>query len=226
MDKVNFLIKMVLKHEGGYANIKGDSGGETYMGIAKNSHPNWRGWKILDQYKPLKRNQIIDDKELNTLVYDVYEDDYYNPLKIYKINDLMISAHLMCHGVNAGNKSAAKLIQKSINNVYCTNISVDGIIGSNTLKYINMQDKIVDLANEFIKQRETFYNNIVKSKPSQKKFLKGWLNRINKTTQYVLDYTQCDSNQNILYANMKKNNNILDLMVSFLKVLFKKFFKS
>ena len=228
MDKFKFLIDMVLENEGGYCKIKGDAGGETYCGIAKNSHPNWSGWKILNKYKPLKYNQIIENDDLKNAVYDVYKKDYYSPLKIDKIDDLMISAHLICHGVNAGNKAAAKLLQKSINNVFNCNISVDGIIGNQTLQYSNDKNNSINLSNEFIRQREIFYKNIVKNKPSQSKFLKGWINRINRTTSYVTSYFKesNDNKQTVLYTNVVKNNNklisILEKIIKFIINLIKK----
>ena len=53
------LIDMVLKHEGGYANVSGDLGGETYRGISRKNFPSWNGWEIVDEKKPLKYNQIL-----------------------------------------------------------------------------------------------------------------------------------------------------------------------
>ena len=45
------LFDGVIKHEGYYANVEGDRGGETYMGVARNLHPDWEGWKYIDAYK-------------------------------------------------------------------------------------------------------------------------------------------------------------------------------
>lgn len=41
MKTFNELFEGVIKHEGYYANVIGDRGGETYMGVARNLHPNW-----------------------------------------------------------------------------------------------------------------------------------------------------------------------------------------
>ena len=38
--KFDDIIKVVLKHEGGYVNDPKDPGGETNFGIAKRSHPD------------------------------------------------------------------------------------------------------------------------------------------------------------------------------------------
>lgn len=40
--------------EGGWCNVQGDSGGETYAGIARRYWPGWPGWKIIKaQHKQL-----------------------------------------------------------------------------------------------------------------------------------------------------------------------------
>ena len=52
-------------HEGGYAHLAGDAGGETYRGIARNFHPEWPGWKFIDRVKPLPYN--FTDKNLDKL---------------------------------------------------------------------------------------------------------------------------------------------------------------
>lgn len=41
----------VKQWEGGWCDVPGDSGGETYAGIARNFFPNWRGWPLIDAAK-------------------------------------------------------------------------------------------------------------------------------------------------------------------------------
>lgn len=176
------LIDMVLKHESGYANVSGDMGGETYRGITRKNFPSWSGWKIVDENKPLKNGKIIKNAELENDVREFYYSNFYLPMKIGKIDDLLISGHVFCHGVNAGIKNAIKLLQKAINQTYSVDIAVDGIIGNDTLKYAN-GDKQSELSQNLIEQRNNYYKNLVAKRPSQKKFLNGWLNRVKNTTK-------------------------------------------
>lgn len=178
------LIDMVLRHEGGYVNNKLDKGKETYCGISRAFHPNWEGWSIIDAHKPLKTNQKLDNTLLQNYVYKFYLDKFYNPIKIDNIDNMLIAGHLFCHAVNAGQINAVKIIQKAINTTYNTNIVIDGKIGCITLSWLNKPEKQSDLITEIIKLRKTYYENIVKNKPSQSIFLKGWLNRVNATTAY------------------------------------------
>lgn len=224
MEKNELLIKMVLTHEGGWNLVKNDNGGETYCGIAKKYHPNWEGWKIIDTNKPLKYNQKIKDDKLEKLVLDVYMKQYYNPMKIGSINSLMLSAHVFCHGVNAGTTTAIKLLQKAINSVYKVQIAVDGKIGTQTLSYANKESKMSALIAAYIDRRNEFYQNIVKRNPSQKKFLNGWLSRVKGTTQTINNFLTINSKkeENILYGNTIMNQSIIQRIFNFLLKLFMK----
>lgn len=175
------LIDMVLENEGGYAIVKGDTGGETYRGISRKWFPKWSGWKVIDKYKPLKNGKIIKDKELEQDVRDFYYEEFMQPNNVEKITNNLIAAHLFDFGVNGGVKTAAIILQRSINKIISPDIKADGVIGKNTLSYLNGKyaDKI---ARQYIADRIARYKDIVKRRPSNKKFLKGWLNRVNNVT--------------------------------------------
>lgn len=174
------LTDMILRNEGGYsAPIPGDKGGETYRGIARNYFPRWDGWKILDQYKPITHNRIINNPVLETKVRNFYVINFYKPLCIECIINSQIAAHLYCHGVNAGLIGAAKLLQKSINIVCSSTIAVDGKVGNITLSYCNGKNADA-IANQFIAERERYYRKIATG--AKTKFLKGWINRVASTT--------------------------------------------
>lgn len=185
MIKKEAIISKTLETEGYYVNDPSDSGGETYCGIARNSNPNWKGWKIVDAHKPLKWNQKIQDSELEQLVIEIYDTKYYQPIKADRIDSDMIRTHLYDMGVNAGTGAAVKLLQKAINMVYGISIAVDGAIGNITLTYTNNKAKLNELVNEFINQRRLYYQDLVKRNPTNQKFLKGWLNRVDITTEFV-----------------------------------------
>ena len=81
------LFEGVIKHEGYYANVKGDKGGETYMGVARKLHPKWEGWKYIDSYKEMhgkiEWNFKLDIPELTQLVKDFYRKTFYEGYKIH-----------------------------------------------------------------------------------------------------------------------------------------------
>lgn len=221
-ERATKLIDMVLSHEGGYSSgsekqTKGDKGKETYCGISRVYNPNWKGWAIVDKYKPIKYNTIINDNTLKQYVRDYYYSTYYTPLKCDSFDSLMIAGHLFCHGVNAGIKTSAKLLQKAINKVYGINLSVDGVVGTNTLKYSNGSKK-TEVETEFINQRNQYYKNLAAKNSSQKKFLNGWLKRVQKTTK------TCKASYNVLFTSVG-NNGIIKTILSFIYDLIQLFTK-
>ena len=104
---------MTAENEGGYANIPGDHGGETYMGIARNFFPKWSGWAVVDKHKPLKSNQFIHDVELNALVEQFYKDNFWNPIKGDLIEDQDLANQAFDMAVNAGVGTAINLLKES-----------------------------------------------------------------------------------------------------------------
>lgn len=44
--------------EGGYANVLGDKGGETYMGISRVYWPSWPGWPVIDDWRAERINAL------------------------------------------------------------------------------------------------------------------------------------------------------------------------
>ena len=72
----------------------------------------------------------------------------------------------------SGSVTAAKGIQKALGLV------ADGLVGPKTLAALNAADKAAVFSKIF-QARYKFFRNIVDRNPSQKIFLKGWLNRLN-----------------------------------------------
>ena len=58
-------------------------------------------------------------------------------------------------------------------------LTVDGGMGPNTLKAINSTNQ-VDFYNNFKQARIDYYNDLANRIPSQKKWLNGWLNKVNE----------------------------------------------
>lgn len=57
-------------------------------------------------------------------------------------------------------------------------VTADGIVGPKTIAAVNSVNQ-KKFFNEVYKAREKFLHDIVKNNPSQKRFIKGWLNRLN-----------------------------------------------
>jgi lysozyme family protein len=166
MAEFKHAFDKTIKHEGGYAKVSGDAGGETYMGIARKFHPNWAGWEIVDSYT-LRHNQKINSTELNSHVKLFYYHEFWQPMAGDFLENQHIADFVFDWHVNSG-KSGLKAIQRALG------LKDDGFIGEKSIAALN-KAKIEDLKAA----RVQFFKNIVKAKPSQKKFLAGWLNRVN-----------------------------------------------
>jgi lysozyme family protein len=173
------LFDGVIKHEGYYANVEGDRGGETYMGIARNLHPNWKGWKIIDEYKAqhgkIKWNFKIDNLELTELVKQFYKETFYEHYRIDNIMNGSIQVIIFDWCVNSG-KWGARGVQKVLNQSFTANLIIDGIIGSRTIMEINTSESET-LFKAIHKARVRYYHAIAKKGQNQQ-FLDGWLKRV------------------------------------------------
>jgi len=170
----NFSIaynNFVKPWEGGYANVPGDKGLETYAGISRRFFPDWDGWPFIDKVKA-QIGAIANNKFFSELTPSV-EKFYYNlwvSTGASKINDQNLANIIFDYIVNSG-KTGVKNVQKIVG------VTQDGILGNNTAAAINNSNPI-DLYNAIKQQRIEFYKMLAE-RPNQSQFLPGWLNRIN-----------------------------------------------
>jgi len=173
------LFDGVIKHEGYYANVEGDRGGETYMGVARNLHPNWDGWQLIDEYKQafgeIKRNTKLDILGLTELVKDFYKHNFYDKYKIGYIVSGSLQEIIFDWCVNSGYWGSCG-VQKVLNRFFEYDLKLDGIIGKNTVKAINSCPP--ETLFKAIKSARIHYYNTIAQKGQNYKFLKGWLRRI------------------------------------------------
>jgi len=177
------LFDGVIKHEGYYANVTGDKGGETYMGVARNLHPNWEGWQMIDAYKEahgaIKRNAKIDIPGLTKWVKDFYKKEFYDKYKIGYIVSGSLQEIIFDWCVNSGYWGSCGT-QKVLNRFFDCDLKLDGIIGKNTIKEINSSNP--ELLFNAIKSARIHYYHTIAKRGQNHKFLKGWLRRINTIT--------------------------------------------
>lgn len=100
--------------EGGWNHIKGDTGGETYCGIARNHWKNWKGWSIIDGKKPIKTGTIFKIPELDALVKSFYKANFWDVVGGDSIEDQSIANTLYDFGVNAGTGRSIKNLQSAL----------------------------------------------------------------------------------------------------------------
>ena len=153
--------KMIVR-EGGYklTNDPRDKGGMTYAGVARNRHPNWVGWEIIDQ----------GGAPPASMVRDFYRIQFWTPLRLDALIDQRIASTLFDFAVNAGVGTSAKLAQIVVG------ATPDGQIGAKSVAAINEYPVDLFLAH-FTLAKITRYRDIVRRDKSQLVYLVGWLNR-------------------------------------------------
>lgn len=153
--------RMIL-NEGGYVlhTVKGDRGGMTYAGIARNAWPKWPGWQVIDAGA---------EPDAQT-VRSFYRANFWAPLKLDDVQSQSIAQTIFDFGVNAGTATAAKLAQVVVG------VTPDGRIGPVSLAALNMTDPDA-FAARYALAKIARYRDIVMRDRTQGKFLLGWINR-------------------------------------------------
>lgn len=154
--------------EGGFKlhRVKGDSGGDTFAGIAKNYHPNWPGWALVYAGKG-------ESQECEQLVIDFYKQKFWDDMLGDKIIHQEVAETIFNFGMNSSIENSVRYAQ------FCLDCVPDGKLGPITLKSINdLKDLEVEL---FVSQHTLMrighrLKRIIQNR-SQKKFIGGWLKR-------------------------------------------------
>ncbi len=172
MAKFNLALSKVLSHEGSYVNDPDDLGGETYKGIARNSHGSWAGWQIIDSYKikPDFPKSLEANAKLQNMVEQFYFELFWQPLKADQIQNQTSADSVFDFAVNSGLTTSTRLVQSIVGT------KIDGIIGEITLNKINSMDFAHFQAALTVAKME-YYMNIIRKRPTSKKFLLGWISR-------------------------------------------------
>lgn len=162
-------IQNTEKWEGGWTNDPNDAGGETYIGISRNTFPNWTGWTQID----LAKNQegfpktLSANSTLQALVVQFYRQNFW---RYDAINDQAVANKIFDCAVNVGLVHANKIAQK------LAGCNPDGIVGPATIEAINHMDSNSFL-NGFRAAAEEYHKEIVADHPEDAEFLSGWLRR-------------------------------------------------
>ncbi len=167
MAKIDILLPFILSYEGGFVNDPLDRGGATNMGVTIGT------WKKVGYDKDGDGDIDVDDLRLLTRedVRDkVLLPHYWNRWQANLITSQSI-ANTLVDWVWASGAWGIKIPQKILG------VKQDGIVGPKTLAALNSRDP-KSLFEKIQEERRAFVGRIVTATPSQKRFLTGWLRRI------------------------------------------------
>lgn len=165
MSRFQYALKIVLGHEGGYADVLHDRGGKTNYGVTQ---------KTLDDFCKLTGRQSKDVKDITMdeveAIYSTYWKDAHCA---YMPEDLDVAHFDFC--INAGARRANKMLQRVLG------VDEDGVIGRQTLDALHEEvvaGSVEDVVAHYMAERRDFYRGLVERDPTQKRFIKGWLARV------------------------------------------------
>lgn len=188
MADFNIAYKKTMKIEGGYANDENDSGGETWKGIARNYHPNWAGWAIVDSYKnkPGFEANLYASQTLQRLVLEFYKNEFWDVMKLDEIVSQEITDEMFDTGVNMNHLIAVEFLQRALNATNknqkdYSDLIIDGRIGPKTITAVNRHPRISQVLKLLNCQQGVRYMDIARNNPVQEKFMTSWLSRVTLT---------------------------------------------
>ena len=188
----DFAVAMGLTsiNEGGYkADDSADAGGETYRGVARNYHPNWRGWAIVDALRNAPGgnfpDSLADDPALNEYVEKFYEREYWDRLRCGDMPQA-IANEMFDKGVLMGLGRMGEMLQKALNvlnrnEVDYPDISEDGHVGPITLRMMRIciglgrEDRLQKALALFV---GAHILGVMMRDPRKEAWAGGWLDRV------------------------------------------------
>lgn len=186
MAKVELLLPKILKWEGGFVNDPADSGGATNKGVTLSTYTTYR------KAHGMKPPTVTDLKKITDAeVMAILKEFYWDKMRADEIRNQSI-ANLCVNNLWGSGTGYIKTIQTVLG------VKADGTVGPVTLAAINGNPDQRGLFQKLWLRRKKFFEDIVASsvasyerkkgrkateqellKNTKKRFLKGWLNRLN-----------------------------------------------
>ena len=191
MSSFTSAFKRTTINEGGYSKHPTDPGGETYRGISRKFFPQWGGWTMVDDAKPMHGDPFLSFKNpddmarMDELVADFYEKHFWKPLLAQAIDSQDLANKLFDQAVNIGMRAPVSYLQMHLNSLNVNgqlwpDISEDGKVGPITIAASNMceKHKRTPLLLALIMASQLLhYAEIMSRNPNLEVFAKGWVRR-------------------------------------------------
>ena len=166
MAKAELLMPKILQWEGGFVDDPLDAGGATNKGVTLTTFRQFYGRDAtVEQLK-----NITDKQWLH-----IFRSGYWDKWKAGHIANQSIADIVVDWAWCSGVKTSIREVQRLLG------VSDDGIVGKITLDAVNSANQ-QELFTGIKIERIAFVEDIVKRKPNQIKFLRGWKNRIDSFT--------------------------------------------
>ena len=156
------LKPFILRWEGGYINDQADLGKQTNKGVTLSTYRSVFG----------KNKTVSDLKKITDEQWElIFKKFYWDKWKADDIKDQNV-ANILVDWLWCSGSYGIKIPQRVLG------VSVDGIVGPKTIAAINARDGR-ELFDTIKQERKDFIDRICQTRPQNRKFKNGWMNRIN-----------------------------------------------
>lgn len=156
------IIAGVIAKEGGYNDRADDSGGPTNFGVTLATWQAWRRDMSLTKYDLMRMERSEAEQ--------IYRQDYIRKPGFDRIAHAHLRVHVIDFGVNSGQPTAARMLQKVLG------VRQDTKIGPKTLGAIEAMGA-VRVSNRLMLERIRLQGKICVRRPKDLANLNGWLGR-------------------------------------------------
>jgi len=171
MADYRLFVPFVLRWEGGWADDKDDKGGKTNRGITINTY-NALAKRLLNIEPTLENFKRLTKAQAGLFVkYFWDKSTANNQVRSQKVAEAITSWRW------GSGSYGLKEFQRLLNAKHNAKLKVDGKVGTKTVAKVNTINPD-QLFNEMLVARKAFFERLARKDPSQKKFLRGWTNRL------------------------------------------------
>ena len=193
VDCLQIALNFILHWEGGFVDDPQDPGGATKYGIS------FRFLKTLaPELADVDGDGDIDPDDVFSMSRNaavaIYKDVFWNGLRLECVPNL-IAVGMMDTAVNMGKSRAVKIAQTTVCKAG-SRITIDGVVGKQTLGALQVIGADQIFIERFLFERLRHYGRICQANGNLKKFLPGWVNRVNALEQALAGWNmklvRCD----------------------------------
>lgn len=167
MAKIEMLIPIINRWSGGYVNHPNDKGGPTNRDVTLATYTAYR------KKKGFPVTTIEDLKNMTDEEWgDILKPMFWDKWRADEISNQSV-ANLVVDWYWGSGLYGIKYPQQVLG------VAADGIVGPKTLAAINGYPDQSELFKKLWLRRKQHFENIVEKDPTQRVFLKGWMNRLN-----------------------------------------------
>ncbi|WP_060873903.1 glycoside hydrolase family 108 protein [Myroides odoratus] len=164
--EIELLGPIIAKWEGGFVNDPIDKGGATNMGITLETWRHYGYDKNNDGKIDAEDIKLLNQSDFKYVLRRYWDKWRANEIKNQSVANILVDWYW-------GSGKWGIIIPQRI-----LGVTQDGIVGPKTINALNAVNQ-AEFFKKVFDARVKFLNDIVKNNPTQKRFINGWMNRLN-----------------------------------------------